>query len=118
MNAYVLVTMLPLLGVIAGLGRVVSPRVPFIAAGLVIALYAMYVAFLGVWAGTCWDCASFDDSRGEIFFVAGFFFGFLTLTTLLAIWLGARFVTVLQRLLRTWREIRGDRDHPAREPGA
>ncbi len=98
---------LPLLGVIVGLVRVKFPRVPFVVAGLVVAVYGIFMAVAGVWAAQCWDCRGVSETRGDFFIVAAFFFGLIAFTMLLGIWLGARLVTVLQRLLQTWRELRG-----------
>ncbi len=98
---------LPVLGILAGLARAKYPRVPFVAAGLVAAAYALLLAGLGVWSGICWDCGGLGQSRGDVLLVSAIFFGLLTITTLVGIWLGARLVTMLQRLRRTWRELRG-----------
>ncbi len=99
---------IPLLGVIAGLARVKFPRVPFVAAGLVVAAYGISRAVAGVWAAQCWDCRGMNETRGDFFILAAFFLGLIAVTMLLGIWLGARLVTVLQRLRQTWRELRGD----------
>jgi len=117
MSAYLLFAGLPILGVIAGLAKVVSPRVPFIAAGLVVVAYVLYLAAVGIWAGACWDCYYHETRRADVFTIGAYVLGFLALTTLVGIWLGARLITVLQRLRETWREIRDDGDHPAAERG-
>jgi hypothetical protein len=99
---------IPLLGVIAGLARVKYPRVPFVTAGLVVVAYGISMAVAGVWAAQCWDCRGMNETRGDFFILAAFFLGLIAFTMLLGIWLGARLVTVLHRLLQTWRELRGD----------
>lgn len=109
MNLGTLLGAIPLLGIVAGLARAKFPRVPFIAAGLVVLAYAAYMAVIAVWAAQCWDCRGLSTTRSDVFFVSAIFFGLLTVMTLLAIWLGARLVTVLQRLLKTWQELQETR---------
>lgn len=98
---------LPVLGILAGLARVKFPRAPFVAAGLVLAAFVLFMVALGIWAAMCWNCRGTGQVRADIYLVSAIFFGLLTLTTLLGIWLGARLVTMLQRLRLTWRELRG-----------
>ena len=118
MNLGTLIGIIPLLGIIAGLARAKFPRVPFIAAGLVVLAYAVYMAVIAVWAGQCWDCRGLSTTRSDVLFVAAVFFGLMVTMTLLAIWLGARFVTVLQRLFRTGRELQeARRERAGRELG-
>ncbi len=108
----VLLTTLPVLGITAGLARARFPRAPFVAAGLVAAVYGLYMAAVGIWAALCWDClVGTQNSRGEVFTAAAFFFGLIAFTTLLGIWLGARLATVLRRLLHTLRELRDAARH-------
>ena len=97
----------PVMGILAGLARVKFPRAPFVAAGLVVAAYALLLAGLGVWSGVCWDCGGFGQTRGDVFVGFAFVFSLFAVTTLVGIWLGARLVTMLQRLRLTWRELRG-----------
>ncbi len=102
-----LVSVLPLLGVVAGLARAKFRRVPVVAAGLVALAYGVYMAAVGVWAVRCWDCRGLSETRGEALTAAALFFGLIAAATLLGIWLGARLTVVLQRLLHTLRELRG-----------
>lgn len=108
MNIATLIAILPVLGVIAGLLRVRYSRAPYIAAGVVVVAYGLYIGSLGIWAATCWDCrAGFGSTRADGLYVNAIFFGLIAVPMLLGIWLGARMVTMLQRLRRTWRELRG-----------
>ena len=103
----ILLTILPVLGIAAGLARVKFQRVPLVAAGLVAAVYGLSMAAVGIWTATCWDCSvGTQNSRGEAFTAAAIFFGLIAFTTLLGIWLGARLSVVLARLARTLRELR------------
>ena len=117
MNFATLLAAVPLLGIVAGLARARYPRAPYLVAGLVAAAYALLLAGLGVWSGICWDCGGLGQSRGDVFVVSAIFFGLLTVTTLVAIWLGARLVTMVQRLRRTWRELRDAGDATATDDG-
>ena len=101
-----LLAALPLLGILAGVARVKFPRLPIVAAGLVAVSYGLYLAAVGTWAGICWECRGVSQTRGDVFTVSAIFFGLIAFTTLLGVWLGARLVTMVQRLRRTWREVR------------
>ncbi len=107
MDIGIFLAALPVLGILAGLARAKYPRVPFVVAGLVAAAYALFMVALGIWAAMCWNCRGLSETRADIYLVSAIFFGLLTVTTLLGIWLGARLVTMLQRLRLTWRELRG-----------
>ncbi len=108
MSIATLVAILPVLGIIAGLSRARYRRAPFVAAGVIVFAYALYIGSITIWAATCWDCRSgLGETRGDGLFVSAVFFGLIGGTTLLGVWLGARLVTMLQRLRRTWRELRG-----------
>lgn len=118
MNVGTLFAALPVLGILAGLARVKFPRAPFVAAGLVLAAFVLFMVALGIWAAMCWNCRGTGQARADIYLVSAIFFGLLTVTTLLGIWLGARLVTMLQRLRRTWRELRGsDEEGGTTTPG-
>jgi hypothetical protein len=103
-----LLSIMPLLGVMLGVARVRYPRVPWLAAGSILALYALFVAVTGAWASTCWDCSgNTTTTRGELFGVSTLFFGITITTTLAGIWLGTRLIVMLGRLRRTIGELRG-----------
>ena len=108
MNPAGLLAILPVLGVLLGVARLRYPRVPWLAAGSILALFVLFLAATGVWAGTCWDCSGgTNTSRGDIFTVGAVYFGFVIATTLTGIWLGSRLIVVLERLYRTIGELRG-----------
>jgi hypothetical protein len=109
MSAVLLFELLPVIGVGLGLAKAISARIPWAAAAFVIAAYSLFVVGTGVWTATCSDCTvgSGSDTRGDVFFVSAVFFGAVAATTLLGIWLGARMTTMLGRLRRTYRELRG-----------
>jgi hypothetical protein len=108
MNIATLVAILPVLGILAGLSRARYRRAPFIAAGVIVLAYALYIGSIAIWAANCWDCrGGLGETRSDGLFVSAVFFGLIGGTTLLGVWLGARLVTMLQRLRRTWRELRG-----------
>ncbi len=108
MGIATVVALLPVIGIVAGLSRVRFRRAPYIAAGIVVGVYVLYIGSLAIWAWTCWDCrGGLGETRSDGLYVSTIFFGLLGLTTLLGVWLGARMVTMLQRLRRTWRELRG-----------
>ena len=108
MSIAVLIAILPVLGIIAGLSRARYRRAPFIAAGVIVLVYVLYIGSIAIWAATCWDCrGGLGETRSDGLFVSTVFFGLIGGTTLLGIWLGARLVTMLQRLRKTWRELRG-----------
>lgn len=108
MGIATLIAILPVLGIMAGLLRVRYRRAPFIAAGFVVLVYAVYIGSIAIWAATCWDCrGGLGETRSDGLYVSTVFFGLIGGTTLLGVWLGARLVTMLQRLRRTWRELRG-----------
>jgi hypothetical protein len=106
MNPGTLLALLPIMGLFAGFARVRYPRAPLIAAGVIAGLYGLYVAATGIYSAACWDCGTFSGTRGDAFVLGTVFFGITAATTLLAVWLGARFSIVLGRLLRTARELR------------
>lgn len=108
MNVGLLLGWLPVIGVAVGLLRTWLPRLPVVAAGALVAAYALYLASYGVWAAQCWDCNAGlgSDTRGESFIIATIFFGMLVALTLAGIWLGARLTVVLGRLFRTIGELR------------
>lgn len=113
MNIGALFAAIPLIGVAVGLSRARFPRVPLIFAALVVVVYGLAAAGFGVWAATCWDCRFQGTLRSDFFiFVVGFLGGIMALTMLFGVWLGARVITMLQRLRVTWREIRGFRAAP------
>jgi hypothetical protein len=93
--------------VLTGLARVRYPRVPWLAAGSIVAHYALIVATTGVWAATCWDCSgNTSTSRADLFEVSTIFFGIIIATTVAGIWLGTRLTVMLGRLRRTIGELR------------
>ena len=106
MNIGALFAVIPLIGVAAGLARAKFPRAPFIFAVLVVACCGLAAAAFGSWAATCWNCRSAGSPRSDIFPVFAFLFGIMSATTLIGVWLGARLMTMLQRLRVTWRELR------------
>ncbi len=106
MNPAFILLWLPVIGVTIGLARARFPRLPWIAASVLIGLYVAYVASTGVYAATCWDCSGFNGTRGESFQVAAFFFGIMLTITLAGVWLGARLTVVLGRLLAAARDLR------------
>jgi hypothetical protein len=106
MNPALVLLWLPLIGVAIGLARARFPRLPLIATAALVALYIAYVASTGVYAATCWDCSSFNGTRGESFQVAAFFFGIMLAITLAGVWLGARLTVVVGRLLAAARDLR------------
>lgn len=112
MNIGALLGAIPVLGIIAGLAKARYPRAPFVAAGVIIGIYAVYMASVGIWASTCWDCGGVNQ-RSDIFYVSGIFFGIIGFTTLLGVWLGARMSTMLGRLLHTARELWSMRRPPS-----
>ena len=108
MTIATLVAILPVLGIIAGLSRARYRRAPFLAAGFIVLAYAVYIGSIAIWAANCWDCrGGLGETRSDGLYVSTIFFGLIGGTTLLGVWLGARLVTMLQRLRRTWRELRG-----------
>jgi hypothetical protein len=109
MNTVLLFELLPVIGVGLGLAKGISSRIPWAAAAFVVVAYTLFVVTTGVWTATCSDCTVGDgsDTRGDLFFVSSVFFGVVAATTLLGIWLGARMTTMLGRLRRTYRELRG-----------
>lgn len=113
MNIGAVLGAIPILGIIAGLAKARFPRAPLIAAGVVIGLYALALAVVGSWAGSCWDCRGLSETRSDVFLVLAIWLGVLVFTTLLGIWLGARMSTMLGRLARTARELWGLRRPPA-----
>ena len=117
MNIATLIAILPVLGIIAGLARARYRRAPYIAAGIVVAVYVLYIGSIAIWAATCWDCrGGLGETRSDGLYVSTVFFGLIGGTTLLGVWLGARLVTMLQRLRQTWRELRGtSREAPSEE---
>ena len=117
MNIATLIAILPVLGIIAGLARARYRRAPYIAAGIVVAVYVLYIGSIAIWAANCWDCrGGLGETRSDGLYVSTIFFGLIGGTTLLGVWLGARLVTMLQRLRQTWRELRGtSRGAPSEE---
>lgn len=108
MNAGTLITALPVLGVLLGFAKVRYPRVPWLAAGSILALYLVFEAATGGWAASCWSCGAENGSpRSELFYVTTIYFGIVIGTTLIGIWLGSRLIVVLGRLGRTITELRG-----------
>ena len=104
-----LISVLPVLGIVAGLARVKFRRAPIVAGGLVILTFGIYVAALGIWAVQCRDClVGTQNTRGEAFQSGAVFFGMIALATLLGIWLGARLTVVLRRLFGTMGELRDE----------
>jgi len=108
MSIATLFALVPVIGIGIGLSRGWLPRAPWIAAAVVLFLYAGLNAFVGIWAAQCWECFDPDTMRKDVWLSTAVFFGLLTATTLLGIWLGARMVTMLGRLQRTWNELRGN----------
>ena len=106
MNPTLIFGWLPVIGVLIGLARARFPRLPWIAAALLVAAYAAYVGAIGIYASRCWDCGSFNGTRGESFQVAAFFFGVMLAITLAGVWLGARLTVVVGRLVAAARELR------------
>ena len=99
---------MPVIGIGLGLTRLRFRRVPWIASGLVIAAYLIYMAAFGVYAGRCWSCSGVrdGDTRGDTFYIAAVFFGIMLASTLLGIWLGARLTVVVGRLRDAARDMR------------
>jgi hypothetical protein len=107
MNPALIFGWLPVIGVVIGLTRARFPRVPLIAAAVLVALYAAYVASTGIYASTCWDCSSsISGSRGDAWQVGAFFLGIMLAITLAGVWLGARLTGSLGRLFAAARELR------------
>ncbi len=106
MNPALLFGWLPLIGVAIGLARARFPRLPLIATAMLVAVYVAYTAATGVYAATCWDCESFNGTRGESFQVVAFFFGIMLAIALAGVWLGARLTVVLGRLFAAVRDLR------------
>jgi hypothetical protein len=78
-----------------------------IAAAVLVALYGVYALSTGIYASTCWDCASsISGSRGEAWQVGVFFLGIMLAITLAGVWLGARLSGTLGRLVSAARELR------------
>ena len=66
------------------------------------------MASFGIWAATCWDCqGSLGETRADFYYATAILLSLVAVTLLLGLWLGARMMTMLQRLRRTWRELRG-----------
>ncbi len=109
MNFASLVALFAVLTVIAvGLARVRFPRAPYILAGAVVVLYIAGISSFGIWAASCWDCrGSLGESRADFYYATFILLTLAALTLLLGVWLGARMATMLKRLRRTWRELRG-----------
>ena len=109
MNLASLLALFAVLAVIAaGLSRVRFRRAPYIVAGVVVGLYVLSITSFGIWAATCWDCrGSLGETRGDFYYVLVIMLSLAAGTLLLGVWLGARMATMLQRLRRTWRELRG-----------
>ncbi len=109
MNLASLIALFLVLAVIAaGLSRARFPRAPYIVAGVVFGLYVLTIASFGVWAATCWDCrGDLGETRGDFYYVLVIMLSLAAGTLLLGVWLGARMATMLKRLYRTWRELRG-----------
>ncbi len=107
MNPAFIFGWLPLIGVGIGLGRARFPRLPLIATGVLVVLYAAYVASTGIYAATCWDCTSrLSGSRGDAWLVSAFFLAIMVAITLAGVWLGARLTVVLGRLVDAARDLR------------
>jgi len=103
-----MITALPVLGVLLGFAKVKYPRVPWLAAGSLLAVYLLFEAATGAWAASCWSCGGENGSaRSELFYVTTLYFGLVIGTTLVAIWLGSRLTVVLGRLSKTIGELRG-----------
>ena len=101
-----LFALFPVAGVAAGLLGTRYRRAPIIAAGVALGLLGIYLSSAGIWAGSCWDCASGSNTREDVFIASSFLTTLLIGTALAGIWLGARLGTVLVRLRITWRELR------------
>ncbi len=118
MNFASLVALFAILTVIAaGLSRIRYPRAPYIVAGAIVGLYVIGISSFGIWAATCWDCeGSLGETRADFYYVLAIMMSLAAGTLLLGLWLGARMATMLQRLRRTWRELRGEpREVPSEE---
>jgi hypothetical protein len=109
MNFASLVALLAILAVIAvGLSRIRYPRAPYIVAGAIVGLYVIGISSFGIWAATCWDCeGSLGETRADFYYATFIFLSLAAITLLAGVWMGARLMTMLQRLRRTWRELRG-----------
>ena len=109
MNFASLVALFAILTVIAvGLSRIRYPRAPYIVAGAIVGLYVIGISSFGIWAATCWDCeGSLGETRADFYYATFILLTLAAVTLLGGVWLGARLMTMLQRLRRTWRELRG-----------
>jgi hypothetical protein len=107
-NIGTLFYLLPIVGVLTGFAAIRYRRVPWLAAGAVLGVFVLYVASAGIWAATCWDCdVGASDTRADILYLSAVFFAIVTAVSLAGIALGARLATMLGRLSRTIRELRG-----------
>jgi len=107
MNPGLIFSSLPLIGIFIGLLRVRFRRLPWIAVGIVIGAYLLYLASFGVYAAQCWDCSGdFTATRGDSFLVSTLLLGLILFVTITGIALGARFSVVLGRLVGAARDVR------------
>ena len=107
MNPALIFVWLPVMAIAIGLTRVRFPRLPWIAAGVLLAIYLLYLAAFGVYASRCWDCsAGMSETRGESFHVIALFLGIMLATALFGVWLGARLTVVVGRLFAAARDLR------------
>ena len=121
MNPGFIVSWLPVIGIAIGVLRIRFPRAPWIAAGIIVGAYLLYLAASGVYAAQCWDCSGgLTATRGDSFLVATLFFGLILIVTLAGIALGARLTVVVARLFGAARDVRAglrtdgeQRDRPA-----
>ena len=109
MNLASLVALFAILaGIAAGLSRIRYPRAPYIVAAAIVGLYISGISSFGIWAATCWDCeGSLGETRADFYYATFILLTLAAVTLLAGLWLGARLMTMLQRLRRTWRELRG-----------
>jgi hypothetical protein len=89
----------PLLGILAGLGRAKYRLAPVVATAVIVLAYAALLTGVGIWARSCWNCtvgeASGEWTRQLDFALAVFFPGVLVIATVVGIWLAAWVSTAL-----------------------
>jgi hypothetical protein len=118
MNPGLIFSSLPLAGIVIGLLAVRFRRLAWIAVGVVVGGYVLYLASFGIYAASCWTCSGdFTATRGDSYLVSALLLGLIAFVTLAGIALGARFSVVLGRLVAAAREVR-DSLRGSDQPGA
>ena len=90
-------------GFIAGASSGRFPRAPWIAAGAVVAGYAVLIGVTGVYTAACTSCGahmSYDSARAVDLVLAVFAGALLTAGIVLCISIGSLGATLFRRLLR------------------